>query len=88
MICKYCEQPIYETEQSQGFPGGPLIYMRGKYRHIENDTWGCEEGSINPNNPNYEKPKCTCGAESSADHDIWCSAMGTPPHYASVVENK
>ena len=88
LVCKFCEQPIYETEQTIRFPGGPLVHWRGKWRHIEGDTWGCEKAKVNPNNPNYEKPKChICGAEDN-QHGPYCSAAGFPPYCAMLLEKK
>jgi len=86
LVCKYCEQPIYETEQTQGFPGGSMVYMRSKYRHIKDDAWACEVFKINIlDNPNYEAPKChICGTED-ATHGLMCSASGFPLHYAQLA---
>lgn len=85
LVCKFCEQPIYETEQTLGYTGGPMVYMRGKYRHIEGDAWGCEISKINPSNPNYETPKChICGTKDDT-HGLVCSASGFPPYYAKLA---
>ena len=82
--CKFCEQPIYITEQTAG-AYGRLIHMRGKYRHVKDDAWACVEAQINPNNPHYELPKCLiCGMTRTVDkkHSQYCSASGPPPYHA------
>jgi len=83
LVCKYCEQPIYETKKSVGI-AGQIIYMRGKYRHVEGDEWACEQSKVNPNNPNFQKPKChVCGTETKK-HEDFCSFSGVPPYHAKA----
>lgn len=80
MLCKYCEQPIYETELTSGYLGR-LVYMRGKYLHM-GDTWACDINKINIKGAHYEKPKChICKTETNV-HDSFCSAAGFPCHHA------
>ncbi len=78
MNCRYCHQPIYETEQTAG-AYGRMVYMRGKYLHIEGDAWGCEPQRIDPAVP---RPLChICKVETPPPHGI-CSAQGMPRYSA------
>ena len=82
MICKYCEQPIYETEQTEVYGG--KVYMRGKYRHIENDAWDCKQ--VNKNNPYYENPRCSICKTETNKHSPICSVCGIPKAHAWPIK--
>lgn len=83
MQCKYCEQPIYETEKTPGYLGRS-IYRHSKYLHID-DTWACDTNKINIKGIHYEKPKChICKTEDNVHASI-CSAWGVPNHHAAML---
>lgn len=89
MICKYCEQEIYKTKLEESFPGnGIWVHMRGKYLHIKNDKWACEDNLVNKNNPNYESPQCHICETETNKHESICSASGYPRFKAWLAEDK
>lgn len=84
LVCKFCEQPIYETELEETYPG-IWIHMRGKHLHIKDDAWACEKKLINKDNPNYEIPKCHICKTETNKHGMFCSACGYPPFHAMLA---
>lgn len=78
-LCRYCHQPIYETEQTPGYQG--LLHFRGKYLHIKGDAWACDPTLIDPTVP---APRCHICKTASDVHKGFCSAGGFPPYHATI----
>jgi hypothetical protein len=82
LLCKFCKQPIFETEQTSGYMGRP-IWMRGRWLHVREEAWACVPTLIDPS---CEKPRChICGTEDE-EHAAICSAAGAPPAHAMPVD--
>lgn len=86
MICKFCQQPIYETETriftSWPHPERRITWDRGKWRHIKDDAWACVPEEINTVHPLYEHPHCHVCKVTMPPHESICSAAGPPWHHA------
>ena len=82
LLCKFCKQPIFETELTPGYMGA--IWMRGRWLHVRQGAWACVPALIDPSS---EKPRChICGAENAKLHHAVCSAVGAPPAHAMPME--
>ncbi len=82
LVCIFCRQPVYLTEQTEG-AYGRMFHMRGKYRHIEGDEHNCDPAKIAPDAP---KPRCHVCKVQMPPHHGYCSFRGMPHHNARLAE--